>query len=746
MSLLILIGAVAANLILSFFVYKRNPKSATNVIYILLNTVISIWLIVNYLSINTTGSSQTLLLTRLSVFFAMPMSSLFLLFSQTLPSSQLKISHTWLYSIVFITVIIMCLNMTSLTFKNVMTADDGSLVPVVGPGIIPFSIFSTFFSLKAIYTLLKKSLNSVGKERLQYRFVMLGILFMLGLIISTILIPVIFVQDSSFVALAPVYSLAFLGMTAYAIIKYRLMDIRLVLVRSIIYGSLVVFVSSSFVFLTYFGSVYFEDNAISRTIFVGVISLMIVVIIDPLKATIARVTDAFFYRNAIDYTLASKELTDIVNSEIDFISLLKKFTKALQATFRLDSVGVLLAVDDKTFFIPDELSSDNLKGSFQSFKLFGYLKKNKHVLLKDDIQDLLMEDITDNKRKKYNQISDEINKLNAEAFVPVFNKKGNNIEAILVLSNKLSGEPFSTQDLSLLEVLSLQLSSAIIKSKLYQEAQEFNQKLEREVEKQTKELRTANEKLTELDQAKSEFMSIASHQLRTPLAGINGYLSMMEDGDFGRLTKAQQPIIHDVAQATQRLIRMVNVFLNVTRIEAGRFVMNYTKQPFGEVMMDIYKTLKPTADAKGVKLTIDEKGVNALPTIDVDMDKIKDVIINLTDNAIKYSPEGHVHMSAEANSRTVHVMIKDSGVGIPKEEVDNLFDKFVRGSGIARVEPNGSGLGLFIARKIVEGHGGKIWAASEGEGKGSTFQFKIPIKADKEAKKKTEEFKKRAKK
>ena len=218
---------------------------------------------------------------------------------------------------------------------------------------------------------------------------------------------------------------------------------------------------------------------------------------------------------------------------------------------------------------------------------------------------------------------------------------------------------------------------------------------------------------------------------------------MISAGDYGKTSPEQVPIIDDVLEATRRLIRMVNIFLNATRIEAGRFVMNYAKVPFEDVIEAIYKELKPTAEAKGVKLVYKKK---KLGDVEVDVDKIKDVILNLTDNAIKYSPKGKVTITAEMTKKTVHVMVKDSGVGIAPDEVDNLFAKFVRGSGIARVEPNGSGLGLFIAKKITEGHGGKIWAESEGEGKGSTFQFEIPLKADPIAKKKSDEFKARAKK
>jgi len=153
-----------------------------------------------------------------------------------------------------------------------------------------------------------------------------------------------------------------------------------------------------------------------------------------------------------------------------------------------------------------------------------------------------------------------------------------------------------------------------------------------------------------------------------------------------------------------------------------------------EIIEAMYKELKPTADKKNVKLTYEKVD---LPEVEVDEDKIKDVVLNLVDNAIKYTPEGSVAISATANQRTVRVKVEDTGVGIDKDEAGKLFNKFVRGSDIARVSPNGSGLGLFIAKKVVEGHGGRVWAESDGKGKGSRFYFEIPIVADAEAKKKT---------
>ncbi|MFA6525436.1 MAG: ATP-binding protein [Patescibacteria group bacterium] len=254
-----------------------------------------------------------------------------------------------------------------------------------------------------------------------------------------------------------------------------------------------------------------------------------------------------------------------------------------------------------------------------------------------------------------------------------------------------------------------------------------NLELVNEIQKTNKQLQVANSHLKQLDEAKSEFMSIASHQLRTPLAGIMGYLSMLQEGDFGAMTSDQNKVIADVFDGSRRLIRMVNLFLNVTRIEAGRFKLNRTKVDIVKVIQSEVKELRPTTSKKKLKLNFivpKEK----IPMLNVDEDKIKDVVLNLVDNAIKYTEKGGITVTVQKKDENVLIIVKDTGVGINPTDAEKLFSKFVRGSGISRLSPDGSGLGLFIARKIVDAHKGKIWAESEGEGKGSAFNVELPIK------------------
>jgi len=247
-----------------------------------------------------------------------------------------------------------------------------------------------------------------------------------------------------------------------------------------------------------------------------------------------------------------------------------------------------------------------------------------------------------------------------------------------------------------------------------------------QLEKLSNELYKANQKLKDLDQLKTEFLSIASHQLRTPLSGIKGYLSMMIDGDFGKFSKEQGGILNRVKAEVDRLVRLVQDFLNVSRIESGRLQIAMLEFDIAAVINTVVKELAPAAESKGLSLSCDSADKKVMVT--GDPDKLKDVIVNLTDNAIKYTEKGRVWISLSANDKEVTIEIHDSGVGIDREEIKKLFSKFKRAKGIARVSASGSGLGLFIAKKIIIGHGGDIWATSNGEGKGSVFAFTIPVK------------------
>jgi signal transduction histidine kinase len=237
----------------------------------------------------------------------------------------------------------------------------------------------------------------------------------------------------------------------------------------------------------------------------------------------------------------------------------------------------------------------------------------------------------------------------------------------------------------------------------------------------------AYDELERIDKAKTEFLSIASHQLRTPLTAVKGYISLILEKSYGEFPEKMKKPLENVFASNERLVKLVNELLNITRLEMGRIELNLEKTHLEEMISSIVEELKITAENKGLYLKW-EKPEIPLPETSIDKDKIRQVVLNLVDNAIKYTKEGGITIQLKIEDSKSKIVISDTGVGMEKEEIDKLFDIMVRGKAGAQYWTEGAGLGLYIARKFVEMHGGKVWAESEGRGKGSAFLIELPIK------------------
>jgi len=239
-------------------------------------------------------------------------------------------------------------------------------------------------------------------------------------------------------------------------------------------------------------------------------------------------------------------------------------------------------------------------------------------------------------------------------------------------------------------------------------------------------IQAANEKLRELDRQKTEFVSIASHQLRSPLTAIKGYSSMVLENSYGELTdKLRQPI-QNIFDASQRLVTIIEDFLNVTRIELGKMKYDFTDLNWRDLTEKVVGELRPTIEKKGLALDFAAGEGNYM--VNADIGKLSQIISNIIDNAAKYTPAGAIHVSMEEHDSLVRLIVRDTGVGIPAETIPKLFEKFVRADDAGKVNYSGTGLGLFVAKQMVEAHKGTIWAESEGAGKGSSFFVELPAK------------------
>lgn len=253
-------------------------------------------------------------------------------------------------------------------------------------------------------------------------------------------------------------------------------------------------------------------------------------------------------------------------------------------------------------------------------------------------------------------------------------------------------------------------------------------KQRKKIEELAENLEDANIRLKELDRQKSEFLSMAAHQLRTPLTSIKGYASLMLEGSYGDLPKKVDSVLETIFASSSRMADTVSDFLNVSRIEQGKMEYRMENVDLGDLSKSVVTELALAAKEKDLQLNYHNDRKGPYP-INADVSKLEHVISNLVDNAIKYTQKGAVSVRVERDTaRNVGIVkVIDTGAGIPKEALPKLFDKFVRARNVQDINVTGTGLGLYVAREMIQMHNGKIWAESKGEGKGSTFIVEIPL-------------------
>jgi signal transduction histidine kinase len=237
-------------------------------------------------------------------------------------------------------------------------------------------------------------------------------------------------------------------------------------------------------------------------------------------------------------------------------------------------------------------------------------------------------------------------------------------------------------------------------------------------------LKLSNAKLRLLDRTKDDFISMASHQLRTPLTSVKGYISMVLDGDAGKISELQRKLLNQSFISSQRMVYLISDLLNVSRLRTGKFIIEPIATNLADVIDSEVEQLQETAKSRELHLIY--KKPEHFPTLMLDENKVRQVIMNFIDNAIYYTPSGGtITINLVDRPQAIEFTVVDDGMGVPKAEQHHLFGKFYRAHNAKRARPDGTGLGLFMAKKVIIAQGGAVIFRSQ-EGKGSTFGFTFP--------------------
>lgn len=712
LDLAILIVCGIAITLLGALVYVRNPKDTSNRRFALASFSLMMWITFNFLS--EFSSAHNLFFTRFTLFWGVGAMLSLILFTSSFPN-RLFFKHKKSAAFyVIVSVILAVFSTTPYVITSVGKEIGGGLETGALYNIYLIYALVSVSYLFRIFNLQNRNANN-AVERQQLKFVSWGIiLYASSAILSNVLIPLLF-DDWTSSRFGPISVLSLVGLVAFTIIKHKLFDIRLIVARSLGYVFTIATLVGVYAFLiAVVSNRFFTSDSVSsgQTLLYVATTLVFGFSLPPLKRFFDKQTNRLFYRDAYDSQLLLDELNKILVGNIDIQPLLRQCSELFERTLKAELCTFIIRETDNTIRRSVGTGNSEIKGD----EIVGLLHTEKiksQMVVTDEIEDTTS-------KLKGALVEDNISILARLA------PAGKNAKVLgyLVLGNKKSGNPYNKQDLQVLEIIVNELVIAIQNALRFEEIQEFTVTLQDKVDEATKNLRKANEKLKALDETKDEFISMASHQLRTPLTSVKGYVSMVVEGDAGKITKQQKELLNQAFSSSQRMVYLIADLLNVSRLRTGKFVIENKPTQLADVIEGEMAQLKEVASGKNQTLTYD-KPAN-FPVLSLDETKIRQVIMNFTDNALHYTPnDGHINVKLEDLGKSIQFTVVDDGLGVPKNEQHHLFSKFYRAGNAKKARPDGTGLGLFMAKKVIIAQGGAIIFKSE-ENKGSTFGFTFP--------------------
>lgn len=692
--LVVLVAGVLISACIGLFVFVRNPKYIVNRLYGVLTLLFVLYPIANYLSLQT---DDRLFYIRAVIFFTtLAAACLYYLviFLNNRGSRLSSLQHVGIYYSVLVAV----LDWTPLVFKSLNKGDNPTPVPHILS--VLFLSHLIIFLAASFVLLIKRVKTTKSVQRLQYIYMVIGILpiFLLAPITAFVM-PVVF-RNASLIFLSPIYALFFVALIGYAIVKHQLFDIRFFAVRAAAYLSTLFAMTFVLILPVVIAFGYFLDLHLERAQLVMIVggSVLVIYSLQYVRRIFDKVTTKIFFRHYYDVQDVLGKLGDILVRTAEVGTLCTETTTVLQTALRPISFRYVLFAGAKS----DAALAREI-GKYHT-------SKDPDVV-----------DVDDAGRVDKSLI--EMLRKEGVALI-VLLRTGHEDLGYIVVGHKQSGESYTDRDKQLLIVSAGEIAIGLQNALRFQEIERFNVTLQQKVDEATTKLRQTNQRLRVLDQTKDDFIGMASHQLRTPLTSVKGYVSMVLDGDGGKINEVQRKLLTQSFLSSQRMVYLISDLLNVSRLNTGRFVIEPVACNLAKVVEEEVAQLIETVKSRGLDLTY--RKPEHFPTLMMDETKLRQVIMNFIDNAIYYTPPGgHISVHLVDNQESIEFTVVDDGIGVPRHEQHHLFSKFYRAHNAKRARPDGTGLGIFMAKKVIIAQGGAVIFKST-EGKGSTFGFTFP--------------------
>ena len=713
----LLIFTAIINLALGSFVLLRNPRILLSRSFASLSLSVAAW------SLGVVGyyvfTSIELITLSVKWFYitALLMNASLLVFTGAF--LKLKNKKLYLYfpmlSWALMTILIVVFD--SFLFKITGTqAGSNVVLKPLTYGL--YTVLVIGYYLVTLHALISHRKSGDIQKRHQIRYILAG-LILAGLFASYFNVLLPWLDNYKFVWSGPLFTAGFVGLISYAILKHRLFDIRFTVARALAYVGAVATIALVYIaviyFLTSINVLSSNLTTLQRLSYVA-IAVLSGFLFQPFKVFFDKQTNKVFYRDAYDAQALIDQLNQTLVNTVELETLLTKSSLIIQETFKTTYC---------TFYIRET--------SYFEGRIIGAHRKEPEIEAMSEI-----EEIASGLHKKVHTVELETANDNEKALNEHLKKNDFEVMARLVstleyevkgigyifIGPKRSGSLFSKKDLKIIEIIANELVIAVENVLRFEEIEEFNVTLQKKIDDATKELKASNDKLRALDEAKDEFVSMASHQLRTPLTSIKGYISMVLEGDAGKINDTQKEMLGQAFFSSQRMVYLISDLLNVSRLKTGKFIIETKPVYLPDLVEDEINQLQEGAKSK--KLTLSFTKPKSFPTLKLDDMKIRQVVMNFTDNALYYTPTGgKIEVSLRETPKSIEFTVKDNGIGVPKEQQPKMFTKFYRADNARKARPDGTGLGLFMAKKVIIAQGGSVIFDSK-EGKGSTFGFSFP--------------------
>lgn len=670
------------NIVFGSLVFMGSRRTRQAGLFMIFDIAVGLWSLGIGLLYLTSSTEAGTWLVRLYYFAAALIAYALLLFTLDYVGKKLSRFQSWLIFLPFLAVILSVIVPSGLI--EAVELGEKPFVVLNKSIYIFYTLYFVSYFISAVAVVWRAYLRparpakTIDKKGALYVLVSILISGVFGMFFNLAL-PLFGNYDLIWVG--PIGSVLMVSLIFIAVIRHSLFDIKLAIFFA--FGYLLValgLVAIATIVMLVLNGLMTGDWAVSfnQYIITLVSAGLILASYSSLKRLVEKITEGIFFRQTYDTQVELKRFNSIVVSEIELIKILEKTRKLLLRIMDPESLSIIALNQD-------------LK------PVIGIGPPVNHENYSSDLE------------KAYRQPGIYINKSKGkQERLVVYLRASSQIVGYMVFGSKKTGGLYRDKDTHLIQTVAAELSVAIQNGLRYEEIKDFNETLRDKVDEATSELRATNKRLKQIDQAKDEFISLTSHQLRTPLTTIKGYISMLLDGDAGDVTASQRKLLQEAFNSSQRMVHLIGDFLNMSRIQTGKFEIELTDVNLAEILDEEIEQLQ--ISAKSRQLTIDYDKPAHFPVLPCDDSKIRQVMMNFIDNAIYYSPPNStITIILSSTASAVEFKVIDEGIGVPRAEQHKLFAKFSRASNAKKQRPDGTGIGLFMAKKVIVALGGAIW-------------------------------------